>query len=190
MGRSAAPTKEEIAVRKNFAELRSAYHINPIIAAPIAITIAAAALMAAAPTPAPTRGATPAPAQSLPPIAVEMCQAEPESPDNPNLHVGISFRNLTDEEATTVRFDVFVVDNSGKVLSEQLVSIDGHFGPNILISPKRSPLTNDMLTQPEYPSSPAWNIANHFGSGARSVRCEVDSAEFADHTAWQRIPPG
>ena len=151
--------------------------------------IAAAAIVAAAPTPVPSPSATPMPAESLPPIAVEMCQAEPESENNPNLHVGISFRNLTDEEATTVRFDVFVSDNSGRIINDQLVSIQGHFGPNILISPKRSPLTNDLLTQPEYPSSPAWNIANHFGSGARSVRCEVDSAEFADHTAWQRTRP-
>ena len=162
-------------------------NIKPIIIVPI--LIAAAAIVAAGPTPAPTPSATPMPAESLPPIAVEMCQSEPESEDNPNLHVGISFRNLTDEEATTVRFDVLVIDNGGRVINDQLVSIQGHFGPNILISPKRSPLTNDLLTQPEYPNSPAWNIANHFGSGARSVRCEVDSAEFADHTAWQRIPP-
>ena len=167
------------------AELRSAYYILGIAA----LMSAAVMLVAAAPTPAPLPSVAPAPAQSLPPIAVEMCQAEPESPDNPNLHVGISFRNLTDEVATTVRFDVLVLDGSGKLVNEQLVSIDGHFGPNVLISPKRSPLTDDMLTQPEYPSSPAWNIANHFGSGAQSVRCLVDSAEFADHTAWQRIPP-
>ena len=162
-------------------------HIKPIIIAPI--LIAAAAILAAGPAPAPTPSATPMPAESLPPIAVEMCQAEPESENNPNLHVGISFRNLTDEEATTVRFDVLVIDNSGKIVNDQLVSIQGHFGTNVLISPKRSPLTQDLLTQPEYPNSPAWNIANHFGSGARSVRCEVDSAEFADHTAWQRTPP-
>jgi hypothetical protein len=171
-------------VRKNNADLRSACYL---LIAPL--SIAACMLVAAAPTPAPMPSVAPAPAESLPPIAVEMCQAEPESPDNPNLHVGISFRNLTDEEATTVRFDVFVLDGSGKLLNDQLVSIDGHFGPNVLISPKRSPLTGDILTQPEYPGSPAWNIANHFGSGARSVRCEVDSAEFADHTAWQRTPP-
>jgi len=162
-------------------------HIKPIIIAPI--LIAAAAILAAGPAPARTPSATPMPAESLPPIAVEMCQAEPESENNPNLHVGISFRNLTDEEATTVRFDVLVIDNSGKIVNDQLVSIQGHFGTNVLISPKRSPLTQDLLTQPEYPNSPAWNIANHFGSGARSVRCEVDSAEFADHTAWQRTPP-
>lgn len=171
-------------MQKNVAGLRSAHYI---LIAPI--VIAACMLVAAAPTPAPMPSVAPAPAESLPPIAVEMCQAEPESQDNPNLHVGISFRDLRDEEATTVRFDVFVIDSSGKVVNEQLVSIQGHFGSNVLISPKRSPLTNEMLTQPEYPSSPAWNIANHFGSGARSVRCEVDSAEFADHTAWQRVPP-
>ena len=166
---------------------RSVRNVKPIVVLPM--IIAAAAVVAAAPTPVPSPSATPMPAQSLPPIAVEMCQAEPESENDPNLHVGISFRNLTDEEATTVRFDVLVIDNSGKIINDQLVSIQGHFGPNILISPKRSPLTEDLLTQPEYPSSPAWNIANHFGSGARSVRCEVDSAEFADHTAWQRTPP-
>ena len=160
-------------------------YVFPIALAPLAI--AAALIIAAAPTPAPT--ATPEPAESLPPIAVEMCQAEPATEGNPNLHVGISFRDLLDADATTVRFDVYVIDNSGKILNEQLVSIQGRFASNVLISPKRSPLTDDLLTQPEYPSSPAWNIANHFGSGARSVRCEVDSAEFSDHTAWQRTPP-
>jgi hypothetical protein len=161
--------------------------IKPIFIVPV--LVAAGTIMAAAATPAPSMTATPMPAASLPPIAIEMCQSEPESENNPNLHVGISFRNLTDEEATTVRFDVLVIDSSGKVINDQLVSIQGHFGPNVLISPKRSPLTEDLLTQPEFPNSPAWNIANHFGSGARSVRCEVDSAEFADHTAWQRVPP-
>lgn len=155
----------------------------------VPIILAAAVLIAAAPQPAPTPTSTPAPYESLPPVAIEMCQAEPEAESNPNLHVGISFRNLSDTEATTVRFDVLVIDGSGRVLITQLVSIDGHFASNQLISPRRSALTGDLLTQPEYPNSPAWNIANHFGSGAQSVRCEVDSAEFADHTAWQRTPP-
>jgi hypothetical protein len=155
----------------------------------LATIIAAGALIAAAPQVAPTPTPTPTPYESLPPVAIEMCVAEPQAPSNPNLHVGISFRNLTDTDATTVRFDVLVVDGNSHILTTQLVSIQGKFAPNTLVSPRRSPLTGDLLTQPEYPDSPAWNIANHFGSGAQSVRCELDSAEFADHTAWLRTPP-
>lgn len=156
--------------------------------AAILIVAAAGAIIAAAPQ-APQPTATPSPYASLPPIAVEMCVAKPQTQSNPNIQVGIAFRNLEDADATTVRFDVLVIDGSGKVLNTQLVSISGKFSSNTLISPRRSPLTGDLLTQPEYPNSPAWNIENHFGSGAQAVRCELDSAEFADHTAWQRTPP-
>lgn len=159
----------------------------------IPLLVAAAVLVAAAPqpqaSPSASQSATPAPYESLPPIAIELCVAEPQADSNPNLHVGIAFRDLTDADATTVRFDILVVDDSGKVLSTSLVSIDGDFKPNDLVTPRRSPLTGELLTAPGYAHSPAWNIPNHFGSGARSVRCELDSAEFADHTAWQRTPP-
>ena len=145
----------------------------------------------ASPTPQPPATATAAPGPSLPPISVELCVAEAQNQDNPNLQVGISFRDLSEVTATEVRFVILIVDSQGRQVTRQLVSIDGHFGPNVLIAPRRSPLTELLLMQPEYTDSPAWNVPNHYGSGANQVRCLVDSARFADGTVWPPIPlPG
>ena len=118
------------------------------------------------------------------PVSIELCAADPQNATNPNLKVGLAFRDLTDVEAVEVRFDILLLDGSDKVVASQTVSITGKFSPNILIEPRRAPLTSALLTQPEYPDSPAWNVSNHSGSGVESVRCQVHSVKFADGTSW------
>ena len=125
----------------------------------------------------------------LPPVAVELCTGEEQSATNPNLKVGIGFRNLGDIDAVHVAFDVLLLDANGKLVDTRVVAMDGKFGPNIFIQPQRSPTTDVLLTQPEYPDSPAWNVADHYGSGVTTVRCQVDSVRFADGTAWDHRTP-
>ena len=128
--------------------------------------------------------ATPVPTKE--PVSVELCTGDAQSQTNPNLKVAIGFRNLTDVDITRVQFDILLLDESDKVVDTRPVAIDGKFGPNVLILPRRAPFTDAPLTQPEYPDSPAWIVADHFGSGVESVRCEVHSVKFADGTSWNR----
>ncbi len=136
-------------------------------------------------TPSPAATSTPS-ADTTPAIAVEMCVAEQQSVNNPNLKVGIGFRNLRDVEAIHVAFDVLNVNGDGRVLAYHTVSMDGHFAPNVLVVPRRAPWTDALLMQSEYPDSPAWSVPNHFGSGASQVRCVPDSATFKDGSVWKR----
>jgi hypothetical protein len=121
-----------------------------------------------------------------PPIAVEVCSSNFQSDTNPNLKVGIAFRNDSLVEAVDVKFAITLVDTSNRVLDTQIVTIDGRFAPGVLISPRRGAINDTLLTQPEYPNSPAWNVANHFGSNVASVRCIFDSARFADGSMWPK----
>jgi hypothetical protein len=160
------------------------------------LATAAALLVGAAPSTIP---ATPEPSQTvaphaepttdtLPPVAVEVCSAEVQSATNPNLKVGIGFRDNKDVTAVHVSFLVLLMDDQNRVVDTHVVSMDGSFAPNLLILPRRAPITDGLLTQPEYPDSPAWNVPSHFGSPASRVRCVLDAATFADGTMW-KIPP-
>ena len=152
----------------------------------IQAAVAAFALLATPqPSPSPAVTATPG-VNTTEAVAVELCVAEQQSTNNPNLKVGIAFRNLRDVPAVHVVFDVLNVDAQGTVVAYHTVSIDGKFAPNELIQPRRAPWTDKLLTQPEYPESPAWNVPNHFGSGATQVRCVSDSATFQDGSTWKR----
>jgi hypothetical protein len=150
-----------------------------------AIAAAAAALFAAS---ASAAAAAPSVDAKLPPVSIEMCSSDAQGASNPNLKVGLAFRDLTDVEAVEVQFDIVLLDGSDNVVAAQTKSISGKFSPNILIEPRRAPMTNGLLTQPEYPDSPAWNVSNHFGSGVERVRCELHSVKFADGTSWSQVP--
>ena len=126
--------------------------------------------------------------QQTQPVSIEICSSEEQSATNPNLKVGIGFRDLTDTDVTQVKFDILLLDSSGRVVDTKVVSIDGKFAPNELISPHRGSLTGGLLTQPEYPDSSAWNVANHYGSGVEKVRCQLHAATFADGTTWSASP--
>lgn len=123
-------------------------------------------------------------AGALPPVSIELCMSENQSDTNPNLRVGIGFRDLKDADAVHIDFDVLLLDGSNNLVDTRHVSMDGKFASNIFIQPRRSPTNGQLLTQPEYPDSPAWNVANHFGSGVERVRCQVHAAKFADGTSW------
>jgi len=123
-------------------------------------------------------------AGALPPVSIELCTSENQSDTNPNLRVGIGFRDLKDADAVHIDFDVLLLDGSNKLVDTRHVSMDGKFASNIFIQPRRSPTNGQLLTQPEYPDSPAWNVANHFGSGVERVRCQVHAVKFADGTSW------
>ena len=129
---------------------------------------------------------SPSATDSTPPIAIEGCAAETESATNPNLRVGISFRDLANSAAIKVRFDIFLVDASGDITGRQSATIEGTFSPNTLIEPRRAAVTNTLLTQPEYPDSSAWIVPNHYGSGVTTVHCELNAAKFADGSAYNR----
>lgn len=128
------------------------------------------------------------PSPPPPPIAIEVCSAEQQSSTNPNLKVGIAFRNLTNADALDVKFDLLLLDSSGAIVDTKVESIDGKFAPNLLIQPRRDSIVRKLLTQPEYPDSSAWNVPNHFGSGVDHVRCQLHSATFADGTTWGPKP--
>jgi hypothetical protein len=140
------------------------------------------------PTPAPVISPTPAATvQPLkPPIAIELCVSEVQSATNPNLRVGIGFRDLKEADAVHVEFDVSLMDHNDKVVNVHTLAMDGKFVSNIFIQPRRNPVNDTLLTQPEYPDSSAWSVANHYGSGVERVRCELHAAKFADGTAWTR----
>lgn len=128
-------------------------------------------------------------ADAAAPIAVELCDGSVQSATNPNLKVGVGFRDLKDVDAVHVEFDIVLLDGSGNSVDTRTVSIDGTFAPNVLILPRRASITDSLLTQPEYPDSPAWNVADHFGSGVERVRCELHAAKFSDGSAWERPKP-
>jgi hypothetical protein len=131
---------------------------------------------------------SPKPSPPPPPISIEMCSAEQQSSTNPNLKVGVAFRNLTNSDAVDVKFDLLLLDPSGAIVDTKVESIDGKFAPNELIQPRRDTIGRALLTQPEYPDSSAWNVPNHFGSGVDHVRCQLHSATFADGTSWDPSP--
>jgi hypothetical protein len=121
-----------------------------------------------------------------PPVNILGCGGDYQSITDPNLIVGISFMNTSTIDATHVNFDILLLDSSAKTVESQKVSIDGHFAPNVLIQPRRSSIGDAMLTQPEYPNSPAWDVANHHGSDTAHLFCRVNSVTFADKTTWTR----
>jgi len=138
----------------------------------------------------PTPTAQPVASEPLPPppISIEVCSGEQQSTTNPNLKVGIAFRDLTESAAQDVKFDILLLDSSGRLVDTRVVEIKGTFAPNELIQPRRAAIGDGLLTQPEYPDSSAWNIQNHFGSGVEKVRCQLHSAIFADGTTWNVTP--
>jgi hypothetical protein len=151
--------------------------------------IAAVAASLAIASRAPLARADEAPASPPPPpIGIEVCTAEQQSTTNPNLKVGIAFRDLTNSDAVLVKFDLLLLDSSGAIVDTKVVSIEGKFASNLLIQPRRDSLGRSVLTQPEYPDSSAWNVPNHFGSGVDHVRCQLHSATFADGTTWGPSP--
>ena len=146
-----------------------------------AVALAASVAVQASPVPMQTPSLNTSEA-----IAVEMCVAQQQSENNPNLKVGIAFRDLRDLAATHVAFDIVNVAPDGAPVALHHVSIDGSFAPQQLIEPRRAAFSDGLLTQPEYSDSPAWNVPNHFGSGATQVRCVVSSATFRDGSVWNR----
>lgn len=127
----------------------------------------------------------PAAADGQIPVAIEICDGVVQGPTNPNLKVGIAFRNNATVDALEVTFDILLMDDTDKIIDTQTGVVDGKFSPGTLIEPRRSPITSALLTQPEYPDSPAWNVRNHFGSGVTRVRCKVHAVKFSDETVWK-----
>ncbi|HXW76959.1 MAG TPA: hypothetical protein VEJ20_06070 [Candidatus Eremiobacteraceae bacterium] len=121
-----------------------------------------------------------------PPIDIVGCGGDYQSISNPNLKVGISFINTSDVEATDVTFDILLLDTNAKILEGQSVSIEGKFAPNAMIQPRHDPWGNALLTQPEYPNSPAWDVANHHGSDTAHIFCRVSTVKFSNGTSWAR----
>ena len=118
------------------------------------------------------------------PIVIQSCSGGFQSSTNPNLKVGISFLNTGGTDAVTVKFDILLLDASETTLETQTESIHGKFSPDTLIQPRRAPFTDMLLTQPEYPDSPAWIVPNHHGTDVTHVRCQLHSVDFADGTSW------
>jgi hypothetical protein len=152
----------------------------------IVIALLISGLLALAdPAASPIPDLTPPPA---PPITVLGCSGDYQSISNPNLKVGISFINEAQSDAVEVNFDILLLDSSAHMLEHQVEVMRGHFAPNVMIEPKRSSLGDAILTQPDYPGSPAWIVPNHHGSDTAHIFCRVNSAVFADGSTWSRTP--
>ena len=103
----------------------------------------------------------------------------------PSLSIGVRYANTSDTVLTAAKFEFQQFDAFHvKLGTPDDEVIEGTLAPGKSAFPQRTLFGNHLLTRPEFPSSPAWDVYTY--KDVASIHCTLISTLFADGSIWSR----